>query len=99
VEIAESAVRAQAAVPQPSFITGQQRTIPEQFIDADVAATFLSIPRRRVLEFAREGLIPAYPLGEGARRVWRFRLSTLAIAMEARLHCGRQSPAPNQETI
>jgi hypothetical protein len=29
---------------------------------------------RRVLEMARRGEIPAYPLGQGKRRAWRFRL-------------------------
>jgi len=48
-----------------------------------------------VLELARRGALPAYPLGGGARRVWRFRLSELASALGSRaLHSARQSPAP-----
>jgi Helix-turn-helix domain len=54
---------------------------PEAFIDADEAAIFLSLPRRRVLDLARAGKLPAHPIGDGARRVWRFRLSELAAAI------------------
>jgi hypothetical protein len=54
---------------------------PEAFVDAVRAAEFLSLKPRRVLELARSGAIPAYPLGSGKRRVWRFRLSELAAAL------------------
>ena len=53
----------------------------ERFVDADEAATFLSITRRRILELTRAGKLPGHPIGEGARRVWRFRLSELANAL------------------
>jgi len=55
----------------------------EQFVDADEAAKFLSLNRRRILELARAGKLPAHPIGEGARRLWRFRLSELADALPA----------------
>jgi hypothetical protein len=72
---------------------------PEPFVDADKAAEFLSITRRRIMDLARHGALPAYPLGEGQRRVWRFRLSELALALLAQgVNCARQSPAP-KETI
>jgi hypothetical protein len=51
---------------------------PEPYVDASRAAEFLSIRRRRILEMARAGLIPAHPLGSGARKTWRFRLTELA---------------------
>jgi len=57
---------------------------PEPFVDAVRAGEFLSLRPRRVLELAREGAIPAHPLGEGVRRVWRFRLSELASAICSR---------------
>ena len=73
--------------------------IPEPFVDAQKAAEFLSLRPRRVLELARMGIIPAYPLGAGRRRVWRFRLSELATALRSiALDCLRQSSAPRQET-
>ena len=58
---------------------------PERFVDSVVAAKFLSIQRRQLLELARTAKIPAYPLGDGQRRLWRFRLSDLAKAMEQRM--------------
>lgn len=56
---------------------------PERFVDADEAARFLSLTRRRVLDLARAGLLPGHPLGEGNRRTWRFRLSELSAAVAA----------------
>ena len=68
---------------------------PEPFVDAARAGDFLSLRPRRVLELAREGTIPAYPLGGGERKVWRFRLSELASAVCAGgVNWARQSPAP-----
>jgi hypothetical protein len=58
---------------------------PERFVDSLVAAKSLSIKPRQLLELTRKGAIQAYPLGEGKRRVWRFRLSVLANAMEERM--------------
>jgi hypothetical protein len=53
----------------------------EGFVDADEAGKFLSLNRRRILELARAGKLPGHPLGDGARRVWRFRLSEIADAV------------------
>jgi hypothetical protein len=56
----------------------------EPFVDADRAAEFLVITRRRVLEMARAGDIPAHAIGVGKRKMWRFRLSELAEAIVAK---------------
>jgi hypothetical protein len=53
----------------------------EGFVDADEAAKFLFLKRRRILELARAGKLPGHPIGDCARRVWRFRLSELAAAV------------------
>jgi hypothetical protein len=53
----------------------------ERFVDQHVAAEFLSLKPRRVLELARMGRIPAHPIGDGVRRVWRFRLSEISAAL------------------
>jgi excisionase family DNA binding protein len=53
----------------------------EAFVDADEAAKFLSLTRRRVLDLARAGRLPGHPIGDGVRRVWRFRLSEIAAAV------------------
>ena len=50
----------------------------EPFVDAVRAAEFLAIKPRRLLDLAREGKVPAYPIGDGRRRTWRFRISELA---------------------
>jgi hypothetical protein len=72
----------------------------EPFVDAAVVGDFLQLRRRRILELARQGVIPAYPLGTGSRRVWRFRLAEVAAALSSsRVNYSRQSPAPRQETI
>lgn len=68
-----------------------QPTSLEPFVDADEAAKFLQLQRRRVLQLARQGKLPAYPIGDGARKVWRFRLSELATAM---LHSRQRSHVP-----
>lgn len=55
----------------------------EPFVDADRASEFLSLTRRRILELARSGKLPGHPLGDGVRRVWRFRLSEIADAVSS----------------
>jgi len=97
MNIATRTGKAHAAAPQPIMNTGQQAHFPEPFVDAEKAAAFLSLRPRRVLELARAGAIPAYPLGDGQRRVWRFRLSEVACAVASShpgVHSTRQFPAP-----
>jgi hypothetical protein len=55
----------------------------EGFVDADEAGKFLSLNRRRILELARAEKLPGHPIGDGAKRVWRFRLSELADAVSS----------------
>jgi hypothetical protein len=70
---------------------------PERFVDAHRAAEFLFLTPRRVLELARKGRIPAHPLGDGVRKVWRFRLSELSAAMcSGGVNYTRQFPAPKE---
>ena len=54
---------------------------PESFVDSVAAAEFLSITPRRALDMARAGAVPAHPLGRGARKTWRFRLTELAASL------------------
>ena len=56
---------------------------PEAFVDADEAAKFLSLTRRRVLDLARAGLLPSHAIGNGKRRTRVFRLSEIATAITA----------------
>lgn len=55
----------------------------EPFVDAKKAAEFVNLRPRRLLQLARDGSIPAYPIGNGQRRVWRFRLSELASVLRS----------------
>jgi hypothetical protein len=55
----------------------------EPFVDASRAAQFLCVTRRRVLEMARSGSIPAHPIETGKRRTWRFRLSEIGETIAA----------------
>jgi excisionase family DNA binding protein len=50
----------------------------EPFVDADVAAEFLMVKRKTILDWARAGTLPAHRYGRGNRVVWRFRISELA---------------------
>ena len=65
----------------------------EPFVDAEHAGNFLQLKPRRVLQLARQGKLPAYPIGDGLRKVWRFRLSELATAV---LHSRQRSHVPEE---
>ena len=56
----------------------------EPFVDASRVGEFLQLMPRRVLELTRAGKLPGHPLGDGSRRVWRFRLSEISAAIENR---------------
>ena len=71
----------------------------EPFVDAQKAAEFLNLRPRRLLQLARAGSIPAYPVGNGQRRVWRFRLSEIASALAARaVKCSDAAVRTRRET-
>jgi len=53
--------------------------VEEPFVDAERAAAFLTMSPKTVLKLARKGDLPAHPIGQGLRRMWRFRLSELAL--------------------
>ena len=65
----------------------------ECFVDACTAGKFLSLNRRRILELARAGKLPGHPIGDGARRVWRFRLSELAACVARNVFTSPSDPA------
>ena len=53
----------------------------EAFVDADRAAEFLGLTRRRVLQMARDNQLPGHPIGRGRRKTWRFLLSEISEAV------------------
>ena len=57
----------------------------QRFLDPEQAAVFLGgLNSRTVTRWAREGYLPAYPIGEGKRRLWRFLESDLEQWMLSR---------------
>jgi excisionase family DNA binding protein len=87
-----STARTETAVPAPG------RT-PEYYVDAEEAAKFLDIYRRTVLQMARDGIIPAHPLGNGRRKQWRLLLSELDEWMRGRINSGRRPCSPNRRDV
>lgn len=43
-----------------------------QILTPPEAAALLHMDARTLVKWAREGYVPAHPLGEGKRRLWRF---------------------------
>lgn len=41
-------------------------------LDAEEAAALIKMDSRTLVRWARLGYVPAHPLGEGKRRLWRF---------------------------
>jgi excisionase family DNA binding protein len=57
----------------------------DRFLTPEEAAAYLGgLNSRTVTRWAREGYLPAYPLGEGKRRLWRFLECDLDEWMRAR---------------
>jgi excisionase family DNA binding protein len=75
------------------------QTTREYFVDATEAARFLGLNRRTLLKMAREGVVPAHPLGEGARKMWRFLLSELDEWLRMRVHSGRRPCSPLRRDV
>lgn len=55
-------------------IVAQQNAGP---LDAIEAARVVGMDSRTLVRWARRGYVPAHPLGEGKRRIWRFFESEL----------------------
>ena len=82
--------------------THQERTVKpeiEPFVDPDRAAALIGVQRRRLLQMARTGEIPAHPIGTGPRRTWRFRLSELAQAIATKTPCTTAQPNSKRESF
>jgi len=72
--------------------------IPEPYIDPQEAARFLSISAKTLTRFARQGLVPAHAIGDGARRRWRFLKSELDTWMHGGLHSNHHLRSHQEET-
>lgn len=84
-----------ATVPRTSSHT----ILEEPYVTAPEAAKFLSLHARTLLRMAREGIVPAHPLGDRRRHQWRFLISELDLWMRNRLHssCRPCSPKRRQD--
>ena len=56
----------------------------KHFLNADEAADILRMDGRTLVRWARLGQVPAHPLGEGKRRLWRFIEAELICWLEDR---------------
>jgi excisionase family DNA binding protein len=88
-----------SSTASPVTAAPASRRAPEYYVDAGEAAKFLGIHRRTVLQMARDGIIPAHPLGDGRRRLWRFLLSELDEWMRGRVNSARRPCSPNRRDI
>ena len=94
-----------SAPPRSSNTTRMMTKAPaigwatEYYVDAGEAGKFLDIHRRTVLQMARDGIIPAHPLGDGRRKLWRFLLSELDEWMRGRVNSGRRPCSPHRRDI
>jgi len=58
----------------------------ERYVDAEEAARFVGMHPKTLERFARNGVVPGHPIGEGYRRKrWRFLLSELDVWLRARM--------------
>ncbi len=58
-------------MPQPAKPSGGSPASPK-LLTAVEAALLLHMDHRTLIRWARAGYVPAHPLGEGRRRMWRF---------------------------
>jgi Helix-turn-helix domain len=61
------------------------------------AATVLRMDSRTLIRWARLGYVPAHPLGEGKRKLWRFLEHELLDWVEARESDKKRPPASTIE--
>jgi len=55
-----------------------------QPLTPSAAAEYLGLDVKTVTRWARQGYLPAHPLGEGKRKFWRFLESELSAWLAAR---------------
>lgn len=72
----------------------EQYPMTHHFLDAQEAAQILRMDKRTVIRWARIGYVPAHPLGEGKRKLWRFREHELLAWVDARA-TDKRPPAPS----
>jgi predicted site-specific integrase-resolvase len=62
-------------------------------LNAEEAAQILRMDRRTLIVWARLGYVPAHPLGEGKRKLWRFLEHELLDWVAAQESTKKRPPA------
>jgi predicted site-specific integrase-resolvase len=62
-------------------------------LDATEAAAIMRMDARTLIRWARLGYVPAHPLGEGKRRLWRFIEDEILDWFEKRSQVQKRPPA------
>lgn len=66
-------------------------------LDSKEAAFLLKMNSRTLVHWARCGYVPAHPLGEGKRRIWRFFENELLEWVEQQRNiCSPETPKGNR---
>jgi hypothetical protein len=63
-------------------LSAVSQVFSEPYVDAERAAAHLSISRKTLLRLARKGAVPGHGIGQGRKRMWRFRISELDYWMQ-----------------
>ncbi len=69
-----------------------------RILDAAEAAALIRMDSRTLIRWARLGQVPAHPLGEGKRRLWRFIEDELLEWFQQRSLVQKRPPARSIET-
>jgi hypothetical protein len=69
----------------------------KQLLNAEEAAQVLRMDSRTLIRWARLGYVPAHPLGEGKRKLWRFVENELLRWVEERGTTSKKAPASTME--
>src|SRR5580698_6506833 len=77
----------------PELDASESESMTHLLLDAQEAAQILRMDRRTLVRWARIGYVPAHPLGEGKRKLWRFREHELLAWVEARETEKKRPPA------
>ena len=92
-------VRQFPSPPSPAPNPNLSPTRVPLFLDAEEAAAYLGgMNSRTVVRWAREGYLPAFPIGEGKRRLWRFLASDLESWLLSRRTGGTLTQATDAPT-
>ncbi|MGA3133774.1 MAG: helix-turn-helix domain-containing protein [Terracidiphilus sp.] len=80
-------------IPKESTDTVPSNSRRMKILDASEAAAILRMDSRTLICWARLGHIPAHPLGEGKRRLWRFIEEEILDWFEQRTQVQKRPPA------